>query len=124
MRKVLYTGIGFIFLLLALVGVVVRGLPTTPLLLVASHFFLKGNERINKWFQGTKIYKKYLKDYIENRSMTKKRKIKILILATSMIVLSFILTPVMVVRILLVPALIFLYYYFFFRIKTVEETLS
>ena len=58
------------------IGVILPVLPTTPLLL-ASFFFTKGSERFNAWFMSTKLYKNYIEDFVINRSMTLKTKIKL-----------------------------------------------
>ena len=116
--RVFFTFAGFLFLGLGAIGVVIRGLPTTPFLLLASFCFLKGNKKISDWFQSTKLYQKYLADYIETRSMTKKKKIFILGLATVMMTVSIILAPIFWVRMMILGAMLFMYYYFFFRIKT------
>ena len=118
LKTIINTGLGFLFLGLGALGVVVPGLPTTPLLLLASYFFIRGSEKANNWFINTKLYHKFLKNYLEHRSMTLKTKIVILALATTMITTSFIVMPVLIGRILLVIAAFCMYYYFFKKIKT------
>ncbi|MCL2865164.1 MAG: YbaN family protein [Lachnospiraceae bacterium] len=116
--QIMNTGIGFGFFGLGVVGVFVPGLPTTPFLILASYFFLRGSRRVDKWFKGTKIYQKYLQAYIETKSMYMKTKIRILIMATTMMTISFIITPYIWVRVIMVVAAVILYYYFLVKMKT------
>lgn len=42
-------------------------LPTTPLLLLASFFFARSSERFENWFRSTRLYHKYLENFLERR---------------------------------------------------------
>lgn len=117
--RILFIALGFIFFGLGALGVVLPILPTTPFLLLASFFFAKGSERFNNWFISTKLYNDYLDSYVKHRSMTRKTKIKILALATTMLVISLIAVPVIYARIFIAAVIAFMYYYFAFRIKTI-----
>ena len=126
--RVLYIILGFVFFGLATVGAFVPILPTVPFLLLASFFFSKGSKRFERWFTSTRLYHDHLETYLKNRSMTRKSKIYILTLATVMMAIGAIIVPVLVVRILLVALILFMHYYFAFRIKTItpeeEKTLK
>lgn len=76
--KAIFILLGFTFIGIGLIGIVVPGLPTTPFLLLALYCFGKSSERLKNWFLGTRIYRKYLKEYDETRAMTLKQKINIL----------------------------------------------
>ena len=115
--KVMCIALGLIFLSLGVIGVVLPILPTTPFLLLASFFFARGSEKFHKWFMGTSIYKRYIKDFIETRSMTRKNKIKTLTLSTSMLILAIYLVPNIYARIFIGIVMVINYCYFFFRIK-------
>lgn len=73
---------GFLAMGIGAVGVVLPVLPTTPFLLLASFCLAKGSERFHRWFTGTKLYKKHLESFVENRSMTLKTKFSLLIPAS------------------------------------------
>jgi len=119
--KYVYLTLGFLFLGLGAVGAFLPVLPTTPFLLLASFFLSKGSDRFHRWFCGTKLYKEHLEDFINSRSMTLRAKIGILILATTMLTVSFIVMQNWIGRGCILLIISFMYYYFIFRIKTVEK---
>ena len=118
--KVLYIGLGFLFTGIGLIGAVLPVLPTTPFLLLASFFFSRGSERFNRWFTSTKLYKNHLEEFVQNRSMTLKTKLRLVTLASSFMLLSAYLVRVVYFRSFIVLAILYLYYYFAFRIKTIK----
>lgn len=122
--KLFYILFGFLNIALGLIGVVVPGLPTTPFLLLALYCFGKSSERIQQWFMGTKIYDKYLKEYDRNRAMTMKQKISILAFSAPFCLFAFFTLPNIWGKIALALTVVFQYYYFFFKIKTLEKTPS
>lgn len=122
--KLFYILLGFLCVALGLIGVVVPGLPTTPFLLLALYCFGKSSERVKTWFMGTKIYDKYLKEYDRNRAMTMKQKISILAFSAPFCLFAFFTLPNIWGKIALVLTVMFQYYYFFFKIKTLEKTPS
>ncbi|WP_264760458.1 DUF454 family protein [Neobacillus rhizosphaerae] len=113
---------GFIALGLGILGIILPLLPTTPLLLLASFCFVRGSERFERWFKGTKIYQRHLDSFVRERAMTLKQKLTILLLADVMIALPFILIDSFFVRIILLLVIFYKYYYFFSKIKTVRTT--
>lgn len=119
--KTLYLIIGFLFFGLGAIGVVLPVLPTTPFLLVASYCFARGSKRFNDWFLSTKIYQKHLDSFVKERAMTLKTKISLLSFASAMLILAFCLVDVIYARILIIAVMVFKYYYFICRIKTIQE---
>lgn len=119
--KVFYILFGFLNIALGLIGVVVPGLPTTPFLLLALYCFGKSSDRLKNWFMNTKIYDKYLKEYDRNRAMTMKQKISILAFSAPFCLFAFFTLPNIWGKLALVLTIIFQYYYFFFKIKTLEK---
>lgn len=119
--KTLYLIIGFLFFGLGAIGVILPVLPTTPFLLVASYCFARGSKRFNNWFLSTKIYQKHLDSFVKERAMTLKTKISLLSFASAMLILAFCLVDVIYARILIIAVMIFKYYYFICRIKTIQE---
>lgn len=119
-KKTLYILIGFLTLGLGIVGIFLPILPTTPLLLLCSFCFLKGSAKLDQWFKQTKIYKKHLAKFVEERAMTLKQKIIILIFADTMILVPCILIDNLMMRIVLISIILIKLYYFTFKIKTIQ----
>ena len=118
--KIIYVILGFISMGLGIAGSFLPGLPTVPFLLLASFFFARGSERFHGWFTRTRIYKNYLEDFEKNRSMTLKAKIGLLCLSSTMIAFPIFLLKNNYLRLALILVVIFKYYYFIFRIKTLK----
>lgn len=118
--KIIYVILGFISMGLGIAGSFLPGLPTVPFLLLTSFFFARGSERFHGWFTRTRIYKNYLEDFEKNRSMTLKAKIGLLCLSSTMIAFPIFLLKNNYLRLALILVVIFKYYYFIFRIKTLK----
>lgn len=119
--RILFIVLGFIFLGVGAVGIVVPILPTTPFLLLASFFFAKDSKRFHDWFLSTKLYKRYLESFVKSRAMTLKGKLTILIPVSCMLIITFILVNNIYARIVLAILFISKYVYFFTQIRTVSE---
>ncbi|WP_315122419.1 YbaN family protein [uncultured Clostridium sp.] len=120
-KKIFYVIVGILSFALGAIGAFIPVLPTTPFLLLASFCFVKGSEKFDRWFKGTKIYKKHLESYVDSRSMTMKQKVSILVFADTMIAFPLITLKNIYVKIFLLILVMFKYYYFMFKIKTINE---
>jgi uncharacterized protein len=105
---------------LGILGIILPLLPTTPLLLLASVCFVRGSEKFEIWFKGTKLYKRHLEEFVKNRAMTLKQKITILLTADCMIAIPFILLDNLIIRLVLICIVGYKYYYFIYKIKTIR----
>ena len=119
--RILFICLGFLFVGIGAVGIVVPILPTTPFLLLASFFFAKGSKRFHDWFMSTKLYKKHLESFVKSRSMTLKSKLTILLPVSAMLIITFIFVNNLHARIILVILFIGKYLYFFTQIKTIKN---
>ena len=119
--KSIYIIIGLIAFGLGALGVILPILPTTPFLLLASFCFVKGSDKFNIWFINTKIYKKYLEDFVNKRAMTLKEKICILAIADFMLAFPLIMIDSIHMKIFIVCLILLKFYYFMFRIKTIKS---
>lgn len=120
--RLLYLLFAFVFLGIGAVGVIIPVLPTTPFLLLASYFFAKGSEKFHRWFMSTKLYKKHLESFVNNRAMTLKTKLSILLPVSAMLLITFYFVNNLHARIFIAAVIVFKYYYFTFHIKTIKES--
>ena len=118
--NILFIGLGFIFFGIGAIGVILPILPTTPFLILSSICFAKGSDRFNDWLQDTKIYKNYAEDYVRDRSMTFKRKAKLMFISDAMLLFPLIRLKGWM-RLFIIGVIISKYWFFTFKIKTKEE---
>jgi uncharacterized membrane protein YbaN (DUF454 family) len=103
---------------LGVVGIILPILPTTPFLLLATIMFSKSSDRLNYKFQNSKLYKKYLEDFIGKRTMTKKRKWTLLIGVDLILLVSLITLVNPYLRTILVILFLVKHWYFYNYVKT------
>lgn len=118
--KVVFIILGFLCMGIGGIGVFLPILPTTPLLLLAAFFFAKGSERFHRWFLSTKLYKRHLESFVNSRAMTMKTKLSILLPVSAMLLIVLFTLDYLHVRIFIIFLMIFKYYYFIFRIRTIR----
>ena len=123
-KKIIFVIVGVISLLLGIMGTVLPILPTVPFLLLASYCFARGSNKFEVWFKSSKIYKKYLENFILNKSMTLKQKIYISTFADIMIAFPLVILNNLYIKLFLIIVIIFKYYYFIFKIKTIKVWLK
>lgn len=119
--RVLLIILGFISLGLGCVGIVLPIIPTVPFFLLTSLCFVKSNEKFNKWFLNTKLYKKYLENFQKNKVMTVQGELLLLLGVSAMLLVSmyFINNKVMSI---VFPCIIFCkYLYFVINIRPVTK---
>ncbi len=88
--RTIYLIFGFIFLGLAILGIVLPILPTTPFLMLSAFLFAKSYKKIDIWFKSTKIYKNNLETFHNKGQMKKCEKIRIIITITIVMLIAFI----------------------------------
>ena len=119
--KLINAGLGLFFVALGSIGVFFPVLPTTPFLLLAAFFLARSSSKLNAWFESTDLYKNYIADFLETRSMTMKTKRYILTMATVAMFISGVLVDVIYARIALVIIAIIMHVYFKTQIRTIPE---
>ena len=119
--RVIYFILGAVCLVLGGIGVILPILPTTPFLLVSAYCFGKCSTRLHTWFTQTKLYEKHLSEFVTNRAMPARTKLRILVFASSMLILAAIMVDNLHARIAIGVVILFKYYYFIFRIKTIRN---
>lgn len=121
MRKFIYILLGFVFVGIGAIGAILPVLPTTPFLLLALFFFSKGSKKFENWFRGTKLFKNYLEEFVEHRTMELKTKVMLLSFASTVLLTSAYLVKSSAFRILIAFLMVYKYYYFTFKIKTIRS---
>ena len=118
--RIINGALGLLFFGLGALGAVLPVLPTTPFLLLASFFFLRSPKRLDDWFHGTRLYKRYLANFMENRQMTMRS--KLLCMAPGVVIMSVlaVVLPSPWAKAGLIFLVLFEIWYFAFRIKTVS----
>lgn len=119
--KLINAGLGLFFVALGSIGVFFPVLPTTPFLLLAAFFLARSSSKLNAWFESTDLYKNYIADFLETRSMTMKTKRYILTMATAAMFISGVLVDVIYARIALVIIAVIMHVYFKTQICTIPE---
>ena len=117
--RIIFLISGILSLGIGVIGVILPILPTTPFLLLTGFLFSKSSDRYRDWFRSTKIYQRHLKDFDETRSMTIRQKRVLMIVSDTMILLSFFLTDITVIKVLLLTLLLLKHWYFKKHIKLV-----
>lgn len=69
LRKPVYISLGCLCVALALVGVFLPVLPTTPFLLLAAFFFTRSSKRALHWLENNRLFGEYLRNYRQGRGM-------------------------------------------------------
>ncbi len=123
LKKILYIILGMIGLGLGALGAALPLLPAFPFLLLAAFCFGRSSEKLDRWFKGTKLYKNNLETFVKGEGMTKKTKIKVMVLVTALMSFGFFMMgEVPIGRIVLVFVWIFHMWYFTKRVSTVIES--
>lgn len=124
MKKVLYVILGCFSVATGAIGTVLPILPTFPFLLLAAYCFARSSQRLETWFQNTKLYKENLEDYVEGKDMRKQAKIRIMCSVTLLMSIGCILmsikgifTGCMVLGCVWILHIL----YFTFKVKTITE---
>ncbi len=93
-RRYLFLGLAGIFFLLACIGVVLPGIPTTPFLILTSYFLIRSSPSLSRKLMGSKTFGPILRDWHEHRALRPKVKVVSLIASSSVILLSLILANI------------------------------
>jgi len=120
--KLINAALGLFFVALGSIGVFFPVLPTTPFLLLAAFFLARSSSKLNAWFESTDLYKNYIADFLETRSMTMKTKRYILTMATVAMFISGVMVDVIYARIALVLIAVIMHVYFKTQIRTIPES--
>ena len=120
-KKGIYIIVGCLGLGIGAIGAVLPLLPSFPFLMLAAYCFARSSKKLENWFKSTKLYKDNLESYVEGKGMTKKTKIRIMVMVTCLMSIGFVMMhAVPVGRLVLTCVWMFHVLYFIFGIKTLE----
>ena len=75
--------LAYLFLVLAVIGVVLPGLPTVPFLLLAAWFAARGSERLHAWLYAHPKFGKLLVDWEQQGAISRSSKVLAVLLLTA-----------------------------------------
>ena len=73
--RFLWLGLGLFFTGIGIIGLVIPGLPTTPLMILAAFCFLRSSKRLLRWVLKNKYYGESVKNFLDGKGISKKAKI-------------------------------------------------
>ena len=83
--------LAYLFLGLAILGVVLPGLPTVPFLLLSAWFAARGSQRLHRWLYAHPRFGKILIDWEEQGAISRRSKIMtVVLLIASWIIMYFV----------------------------------
>jgi uncharacterized protein len=88
MGRAIYLVLGWLFVALAVLGVFLPLLPTTPFVLLASSCFLKSSPRWQRWLAGNRWFGPLLRDWHEHRAVRRPVKVLAVVVISAVIVAS------------------------------------
>ena len=68
-RRFLFTGLGLMFVGIAILGAILPVLPTTPWVLLAGACFARSSPRLHRWLRGTPYFGHMLSDWETHRGI-------------------------------------------------------
>ena len=84
MRKTAYKSFGFLFLGLAIVGVLLPVIPATPFLLLAAWFFARSSEKWHQRLLSSKLFGPIIRNWETNRCIGLRTKVVSIVLMLGM----------------------------------------
>jgi hypothetical protein len=78
-KRTVYKPMGFMFLGLAILGVILPGLPTTPFLILAAWFFARSSEKWHRRLLDSELFGPLLRNWEDRRCISLRTKIVALV---------------------------------------------
>jgi uncharacterized membrane protein YbaN (DUF454 family) len=75
LKQTVYKPLGFLFLLLGLIGIPLPVLPSTPFILLSAWFFSRSSERWHTWLINSELFGPMIHNWEENRCISRRTKI-------------------------------------------------
>lgn len=106
--------LGTLSLALGLLGFAYPNIPPGPFLFIAAILFLHSSPCMLARFHKMPIYRCYIDDFVHERSMTRRNKIKTLAVGTILVAVVFLALKPIWAKILVVILMVLKYYYIIF----------
>ena len=104
--KLLLTVLGSIALGLAILGLFLPLLPTTPFLLLASACYVRSSDRLHDWLLSNRVFGKYIDNLHHNRGIPLRAKVMALLLMWASLAYSaYVVGPIWAKALLAVPGI-------------------
>ena len=100
--KIFLTIVGSLAVVLAILGIFLPLLPTTPFLLLASACYLRGSKRMHRWLLNNKVFGEYLRNFEEGKGIPIRAKITAIVLLWASLAFSIYQVGIMPLRFMLV----------------------
>ncbi len=91
--RLAYAALGAICLLLAIIGILIPILPTTPFVLLAAFFFSRSSRRLHNWILRQPILGPIIEDWERDRAVSTKAKWMAGIMITASLSVSVVFAP-------------------------------
>ena len=75
----LWLGLGLLLTIIGLIGIIVPGLPTTPIMILAAACFFKSSEKLYTWVIQNKYFGEHVRNFREGRCMPFRAKVTAII---------------------------------------------
>lgn len=110
---------GTLFLILGTIGIILPVIPTTPLLLLSSYFYLRSYTKLYNWLLNHKVFGRYIYNYVKHKAIPKRAKISAVCLIVVTITITVILINKLITYIIL-PIIALCVIIYILSLKTLE----
>ncbi|MCL2066447.1 MAG: YbaN family protein [Treponema sp.] len=100
-KKLVLTGLGFLFLGLGAAGAFLPVMPTTPFVLLAAMCFSASNKKFYDWLQRNSFFGPYIENYRTKQGIKKSLKIKSIVFLWTGLIISMALRRTLLICIIL-----------------------
>ena len=63
MKRIVFASLGYTFLGLGVIGIVIPVFPTTPFVILSAGCFTQGSPKLHNWLRNSKFFGEYIENY-------------------------------------------------------------